>query len=193
MSKNILILNGHPDPSPERLCAGLAAAYANAASLAGHGVRRIDVGALDFPMIRSQAEFVAGEPPPAIREAQEAVRWADHVAIFYPLWQGGPPAVLKGFIEQVMRYGVALSPPGEPVKGLLAGRSARLFVTMGMPGFAFRLVFGSHGVKCLSKGVLWISGFRPVRDTVFGNVEGVSPAKRREWLDAVARLGAAAA
>ena len=43
---NILVINGHPDPSPERLAAALAKAYAEGAETAGHQVRRIDIGAV---------------------------------------------------------------------------------------------------------------------------------------------------
>jgi hypothetical protein len=39
--RKILLINGHPDPSPERLCSGLTSAYAQGAQAAGHVVRRI--------------------------------------------------------------------------------------------------------------------------------------------------------
>jgi len=48
MAKRILVINGHPDPRPERFCAGLADAYATAAVAAGHDVRRIALGKLKF-------------------------------------------------------------------------------------------------------------------------------------------------
>jgi putative NADPH-quinone reductase len=51
--------------------------------------------------------------------------------IVFPLWHGTMPALLKAFIEQVMRPGVALEylKEGFP-RGLLARRSAHLVVTM---------------------------------------------------------------
>ena len=77
MARRILVINGHPDPGPERFAAALAGAYIKGASLAGHQIRRLDVGALDFPLIRSAAQFIDREPPSCIREAQEAVGVSD--------------------------------------------------------------------------------------------------------------------
>ena len=191
MASRILVINGHPDASPDRFAAALAGAYVRGASAAGHQIRRLDVGALDFPLIRSQAAFRDAAPPAAIREAQEAIAWADHLVIVFPLWLGGAPALLKGFLEQVFRYGFAVNPPDQPMKGLLGGRSARLIVTMGMPAAIFRWLFGAFGVRSLERGVLWISGVSPIRRSVLGGVDG--PANRRaKWLRDMNALGRAA-
>jgi len=187
MARNILVINGHPDPSGARLCAALAGAYVRGANAVGHQIRRIDVGGLDFPLIRTSADFVGGELPPAIREAQEAVRWADHLVIIHPIWLGAAPALLKGFFEQVFRYGFALSAPGGPIKGLLTGKSARVVVTMGMPGPVFRWVFGAYGLRSLVRGVLWISGVKPIARTIIGNVEAPGVAAR--WILEMEQLG----
>ncbi len=191
MARRVLVINGHPDPSPERFAAALAGAYVLGASGAGHQIRRLDVGELCFPLVRSEAEFM-GDAPEAIREAQEAILWAEHLVIIFPLWLGAVPAVLKGFLEQVFRYGFALSPPGGPMKGLLRGRSARLVITMGMPAPVFRWVFGAFGARSLERGLLWLSGVSPLRRTILGNVEA-SPQQRRRWLDHLNALGRAAA
>ena len=128
MGKKIVVINGHPDSRPERFCAALAGAYVAGAVAAGHTVRRIDVGALAPAPIRSMQDF-AGEPPPAIRQVQENIAWAEHLVLLYPLWLGGPPAVLKAFFEQVFRYGFALGGEGRSMRGLLKGKSARVIVT----------------------------------------------------------------
>ena len=96
---------------------------------------------------------------------------------------------MKGFFEQVFRYGFALSAPEAPFQSLLSGRSARLIVTMGMPAAAFRLVFGAHGVKSFERGILWITGVRPVRHTFLGGVNAKAGKKIARWLEAVERLG----
>lgn len=191
MVDRILVINGHPDARPERLCSALADAYVRGAHRAGHEVRRVDVGELEFPLIRSRDEFLT-PPPPAIREIQDALKAANHIVIIYPLWVGGTPGLLKGFLEQVFRYGVALTAPGEPMQGLLKGRTARIVVTMGMPAAAFRLMFGGYGLKSLTRGLLWISGVSPIRSTVLGGVETASPGRRDAWLRKLESLGAAA-
>ncbi len=47
--RRILVVNGHPDPRPERFCAALCARPIRMApSPAGWEVRRLDVGKLDL-------------------------------------------------------------------------------------------------------------------------------------------------
>ncbi len=190
MSERILIINGHPDPRPERLCAAIAEAYGQGAIGAGRQVRRIGVGALEFPLIRSAAAF-EDEPPPAIVEAQALVRWADHLVLVHPLWHGGPPALLKGFLEQVFRYGFAIPVPqgSGGLGGLLKGRSARVIVTMGMPALAYRAIFGAFGVRAIERSVLWMSGIHPIRRTLLGGVGETDAVRRKSWLAAVRALG----
>lgn len=190
MGKRILIINGHPDPRPERLCAGLAEAYAMGALEAGHEVRRIDVGALDFPLIRTSEAFIEADPPSVIAQAQESVRWADHLFLVHPLWLGSAPAVLKGFFEQVFRYGFAIAPGDGSLAGLLRRRSVRTVVTMGMPAFAYLIIFGAFGVRGFERGVLQLSGMNPVRHTFLGHVDGTS-GRRARWLEQMRRLGRA--
>lgn len=194
MSKRILVLNGHPDPAPERLCAALAEAYAQGAAAAGHEIRRIDIGSLEFPFLGSAQEFATPPDLPAIQHAQDAVRWAEHLVFVYPLWLGSQPAKLKGFLEQIARGGFALSVNADTtrVKGLLGGRSAHLFVTMGMPGLVYRVVYGAFGVRALEVSVLQLCGVRPVRHNFFGMVEP-SARRRQKWLAKMKKLGAGAA
>lgn len=192
MPRRILIIEGHPDPSGTRFGNALAAAYSAAAEDAGHEVARIVVARLDFPLLRTQKEFDAGEPPEPIRAAQESIRWADHLVLFYPLWHGDVPALLKGFLEQVFRPGFAAETQrGRLPKKGLTGKSARIVVTMGMPAFVYRWYFGAHGLKSLERNILRFSGVRPVRATLIGLIEG-SPARRQHWLEQMRRLGRSA-
>lgn len=191
MSRRISIIQGHPDASGPHLCHALAEAYRAGAESAGHEVRHIDVAALTFPLIRSQREFEDGQPPPAIREAQSVIRSSDHLVIVYPLWLGGMPALLKGFLEQVFRYDFAFeTTAGGPGRRLLKGRSARVVVTMGMPVVAYRWWFGAHSLKSLERSILKFVGIAPVRESLFGMVEAASDGKRRRWLDEMRRCGA---
>jgi len=72
-------------------------------------LRRIDIAALDFPLLRSQREWEAGTLPPALAQAQEAVPRCEHMVLIFPLWLGDMPALVKGFLEQVLRPGFALT------------------------------------------------------------------------------------
>ena len=188
--KNILIINGHPDGRQERFCAALSDAYADGAKAAGHELRRVKLGALRFPLIDSRETFEAREPPEDMKQIQDDIRWAAHVVLVHPLWLGGPPALLKGMLEQVFRYGFALGKPGSGERmGLLHGRSARVIVTMGMPSPVYRLVFGAFGVRAVERGIFAIAGIRPIRRTLIGGIEGMSDRERTEILKKVNGFG----
>ena len=192
MSRHILVVVGHPDPSPDRLCRGLATAYAEGAEQAGHEVRQIDLARLEFPLLRTEQEFEHGTIPDGLKEAAEAVVWAQHIVLVFPLWLGTMPAMLKAFLEQVMRPGTAFAYPakgGGFAKSLLQGRSARLVVTMGMPAPVYRIWFLSHGIAGMRRGILNFVGIKPVRETLFGMVATASDAKRANWLKQMHRLG----
>ncbi|AZO71746.1 MAG: NAD(P)H-dependent oxidoreductase [Mesorhizobium sp.] len=192
MPRRILIVIGHPDPSPERLCRALAASYAEGAERAGHAVRKIDLALLEFPMLRTMQEFEHGAIPDNLKEAAEAVVWAEYIVFVFPLWLGTIPAMLKAFLEQVMRPGTAFAYPqkGEGfAKSLLRGRSAHLVVTMGMPAPVYRLWFLGHGLAGMRRSILNFVGIKPVRETLFGMVANASDAKRIGWLKQIRRLG----
>jgi putative NADPH-quinone reductase len=195
MGKRILLIDGHPDSGDDRFLHALASAYMTGARASGHETRLIALGKLNFPLLRSNAEFQSSALHPAIRAAQQDIAWADHLVILYPLWLGAMPALLKGFFEQVMRPGFAFAPgrgKGLPKK-LLGGKSARIVVTMGMPATFYTLVYRAHSLKSLERNILAFCGVRPVRATLVGMVEGMSMAKRGLWLRRVERLGSRAA
>src|SRR5262245_4303778 len=78
MTKRIAIIQGHPDASSRHLRHAMADAYAEGAALSGHEMRRIEVASLEFPLLRTQADFEKGAIPPALKQAQEDMRWAEH-------------------------------------------------------------------------------------------------------------------
>lgn len=187
MRKKILIIDGHPDPDRSRYLHALADAYAAGAHDSGHDVQRIDLAKIDFPMLHSRCEWTQGAPPLVIADAQEAIRQADHIVFLYPLWLGDMPALLKAFLEQVMRPGFALA-EGTMPKPLLKGRSARLVVTMGMPAFFYRYYYGAHSVKSFERNILKLVGIKPVEHSLIGNIEG-DPEARSRWLTTLRDLG----
>lgn len=193
MGHRILILQGHPDAGQSHLGHALERAYAEGSREAGHELRRLEVATLDFPLLRSQADWEHGPVCHDIARAQEDIAWAQHVALFFPLWMGDMPALLKGFLEQVARPGFAVPRRGEGggigPHGLLAGRSARVVVTMGMPAPVYRWYFRAHGLKAMERGLLKLAGFSPVRDTVVGSVENLSPAQLSGWLKELEERG----
>lgn len=190
--KRILVIQGHPDPRGGHFCHALADAYARAARAAGHTVKVVDVAQIEVPVLRSPADWDHTKAPADLRRAQAAIRWADHLVLFFPLWLGTMPALLKAFLEQVLRPGFALIYQGHrfPQKGL-TGKSARVVVTMGMPAFWYRWFFRAHGVRGLERSILGFCGIKPVRETLIGLVEAKDGRARERWLAKLAGHGRA--
>lgn len=194
MGRRIVVIDGHPDPDPKRFGHALAAAYVEGATEAGHEVRRIELATLEFPLLRTGADFRSRVPPPSIRACQESLAWAQHWVILYPLWLGSMPALLKAFFEQVARPGYAFAEGrGRALpKKLLAGRSARVVVTMGMPGLFYRWYYRAHSLKSLERNILAFIGVSPVRASIVGAVDAIGIAARANHLTRLRRLGARA-
>ena len=193
MGKRIVMIQGHPDGQPRHFCHALADEYAKGCDDGGHEVRRIEVAQLEFPLLRTKEDFEQGLPPDSIKLAQDAIRWADHLVIVYPLWLGSMPALLKAFFEQVFRPGVAFEyqAPGQMAKKLFTGKSARIVVTMGMPALVYRWFFFAHSLKSLQRNILGFCGIGPMRATLIGRIEGLSERQRAAWLDRLRALGEA--
>jgi putative NADPH-quinone reductase len=189
MVRKIAIIDGHPDPSGERFCHALANSYAEGARSTGHEVRVVSVASLDFPLLRS----AIGWEEPAVttlKDAQAAISWANHLVFIHPLWLGEMPALLKGFLEQVLRPGFAIKIGARTMRpGLLTDKSARVIVTMGMPAPVYRWWFLAHGLRSFEWNILRFVGIRPVHKTLIGNVASSSPAVLRRWLQQVRELG----
>ncbi|WP_417621955.1 NAD(P)H-dependent oxidoreductase [Parasphingorhabdus sp.] len=192
--KRIAVIDGHPDPSPSRFGHAIVSAYADAAREAGHDVRVIRLAEHDIPILQSRKQWLEEDVPAGVRPGQDAIKWAQHIVFYYPLWMGDMPALLKAFIEQAFRpnfaldYGVEGS--AQIPKKLLRDRSARLIVTMGMPALFYRAYFASHSVRSFRRNILELTGIDPVTTSLIGNVDG-SARHRDRWLKKIAAHGAA--
>ncbi len=185
----IVIIQGHPDRAGH-FCHALAEAYAAGARDNGHEVRLVAAAELDLPFLRSQQEWEHGQALPAVGEVQHSLAWAEHWLVVTPVWLGDMPAMLKGFLEQVLRPGFAFTYPkaGLP-KPKLGGRSARIVATVGMPAVIFRWWFGSGGISVLARNILGFVGLSPVRTTLIGTMGEMPPARASAWLARLAALG----
>lgn len=149
------------------------------------------MAALNTPLLHRREDWESGEPPESVKKAQAAIARADHLLIVYPLWLGSMPAVLKGFLEQVFRPGFAIGK--SEGRGMwtkrLAGKSARIVVTMGMPALVYRWYFLAHSLKSFERNILRFCGIRPVGESLVGGVENIGPAKRAAWIERMRTYG----
>jgi putative NADPH-quinone reductase len=186
----VCIIQGHPDAKGRHLCHGIAQAYADGARTAGARVRKIDIAAADFPLLRDPADFLTA-PPQDIQAAQEVIHSADHLAIVYPLWLGTMPGVVKGFFEQLCRNNFAISADakGGWPRQMLKGKSARVIVTMGMPATVYKLMFGAHGVRGFEASILGMAGIKPIGETLIGGAGELTRDRAEAIFARIRRLG----
>lgn len=190
MSKRILVIQGHPDASAPHFCHALAASYVTGAESAEHIVRQVNVAKLEFPLLRSQKDFETGSVPPSLKAVQEDIVWAEHIVLIFPLWAGDMPALLKAFWEQVYRPNFTGASASSFADKRLAGRTARVVVTMGMPALVYRWYFRAHSLKSLERNILGMVGIAPVYETLIGMTGNLKTEAAAKWLAKLKRLGA---
>ena len=112
---------------------------------------------------------------------------ADGFVIVHPNWWGQPPAILKGWVDRVLRAGVAYKfvdgddGEGVPV-GLLRARAAIVFNTSNTPQQREDSVFGDPLETIWKKCIFELCGVRTVDRRVFRVVVKSTPAERDAWL-----------
>ncbi|WP_391573177.1 NAD(P)H-dependent oxidoreductase [Cohnella sp.] len=189
MSKKILVISGHPNP--DSFCSALSRAYAEGAIGSRAEVRLIDLSATSFDPHLKYGYRRRTELEPALVEAQEAIRWADHLVFAYPTWWGAMPAILKGFIDRVFLPGFAFKyRDNSPLwDKLLLGKTARLIVTMDTPSWYNRFIYKRAGHGVMKRNILQFYGIKPVRITELTPIKDSTDAQRAAWLEQARKLG----
>ncbi len=136
-----------------------------------------------------------GPVPESIRQHCAELQSADGIVIVHPNWWGQPPAILKGWIDRVIRPGVAYrflegdSGEGVPV-GLLKARTALVLNTSNTPDERERKVFGDPLQALWEKCIFALCGVPTVHRRMFNVIATSSPDQRSEWLAQVRHLTA---
>lgn len=183
---NISIILAHPDP--RSLNHAIADASKVALEETGHRVIFHDLYAEGFDPLLPTAE-VAEEAalPPLIAQHCGEIAAADGIIVVHPNWWGQPPAILKGWIDRVLRPGVAYqfldgdAGEGIPV-GLLRARVALVFNTSNTPHERETRVFGDPLDNLWKVCVFEFCGVRTVHREMFSVVITSSAEQRLSWL-----------
>lgn len=165
----VLIVLAHPDPGSFN--AALCASGAAALRAAGHEVTVSDLCAERFDPVAGRHDFTGAADPARfnyqaeqahavrtggfsaeIAREQARVAEADLLVLQFPLWWGGVPAILKGWIDRVLAFGFAYVDGYRFDKGVFRGRRAMVSLTTGgIPArFGDGAVYGE-----LERQVLW--------------------------------------
>lgn len=187
--KNILIINGHPNK--DSINFALAEAYFKGATEAGANISLIHIADLTFNPNLQFGYRQRMELEPDLLSSLEKIKAADHLVWFHPIWWGGMPAMMKGFIDRLFLPGIAFQYRENSVwwDKLLKGKTARIITTLDQPSWYYRLFFGRPSVNQLKKSVLQFCGINPVKVTYVGVVKKSTEKQRVKWLDKVFKLG----
>lgn len=190
-NKKILIINGHPDA--ESYNAALADTYRQAALSSGAEVRVINVRDLQFNPNLQFGYRKRTELEPDLLAAQDDIRWAEHLVWVYPVWWGGLPALLKGFIDRVFLPGFAFQKRENSVwwDKLLTNKTARIVCTLDQPAWYYWLVNGRPGYYAMKKMTLEFCGIKPVKVSTIGPIRLSKDSYRQAWLAKIQALGRA--
>lgn len=185
--KKVFILLGHPDE--DSFNCTLANEYERGAEEAGHEVRRMNLGDMQFDPVLHQGYRTIQQLEPDLKSFQENVNWCDHFFIIYPTWWSSMPALLKGVFDRTWLPGFVFHfTSSYSWQKLQKGKTARVIVTSDNIPFAQWLLFGDTTNE-IARGILGFAGFK-VRVKKFGYLKHFSSTGRRERIKRkVYRLG----
>ncbi len=187
--KKILIITGHPDK--ESFNFGIAEAYKKGAISSGADVKEIVVCDLNFNPNLQFGYRKRTDLEPDLVDAQNKIKWAEHLVWIYPVWWGSVPAILKGFIDRVFLPGFAFQKKENSVwwDKLLKNKSARIISTLDQPAWYYWLVYKQPSNNAMKKLTLQFSGVNPVNVTTIGPIRLSKETYRHNLLKKIERLG----
>jgi putative NADPH-quinone reductase len=189
---NISIILAHP--SPGSFNHAIAERAATTLTANGHGISFHDLYAEGFDPVLPAAEILSlADIPEDIARHCDEIAVADGVVVVHPNWWGQPPAILKGWVDRVIRPEVAYrfleGDKGEGVpQGLLRARSAIVFNTANTPKLREREIFGDPLQLLWKNCIFELCGVRDVYRETFTVVVTSTRQQRQGWLDRVSAI-----
>ena len=154
-----------------------------------HDVTFHDLYREEFPPLLPACEISRDVPlPQIIKNHCLEIASADGIIIIHPNWWGQPPAVLKGWIDRVIRPGVAYEflegDSGEGVpKGLLKAKAALVFSTSNTPEDREKAAFGDPLETLWKNCIFELCGVNNFYRKNISVIVTSTPQQRQEWLE----------
>ncbi len=189
MTMKISVILAHPNKGSFNHAIAETAIVALKAN--GHTVIFHDLYVERFDPILTNTEIPRDAPlDPVISRHCEEIAEADGIVIVHPNWWGQPPAILKGWVDRVIRPGVAYrfldgdAGEGVPV-GLLIAKVALVFNTSNTPQERERVIFGDPLENLWKTCIFSFCGVPLFHRRMFSVVVTSSEEERKEWLSLV--------
>ena len=142
------------------------------------------------PILSHEESLRDAHLPPQIDLHCREIAEADGIVIVHPNWWGMPPAILKGWIDRIIRPGVAYEfiegDGGEGVpNGLLKAKAALVFNTSNTESEREKNVFSDPLETIWKNCVFGLCGVNVFYREMFNIVVISTEEQRRQWLDRV--------
>ena len=185
---NILVINANPKSIS--LTRSLAVEYSKAANKK-HQVKEIHISDLKYDNNLVEGYDVIQELEPDLQGLQELILWADHIAIFTPVWWGTVPAAFKGIFDRILLPGFAFQyEEGKQIpKKLLKGRTSELVINLDTPVWYYKVFQGNVIYKHLKRTILDFVGIKNKRTSYMGPVISAKNDAIEGWLTKAMQLG----
>ncbi|AUC16114.1 NAD(P)H dehydrogenase [Tenacibaculum sp. SZ-18] len=186
---NVLIINGHPDE--ESFNSALSESYYQGAKLSNTQVEVINLRDLKFNPSLQFGYRKRTELEPDLKVAVEQIKNTDHLVWVFPIWWGGMPAILKGFIDRTFLPGITFEiKEGKfQPKKLLKRKTARLIITSDSPRWYYRVFINRPVINQFKKAILGFCGVKPTKVTYISVIKHSNIKQREAWLQKVFLLG----
>ena len=185
----IIIILGHPtEGSFNHAIADTAASKLRENS---HEVIYHDLYAEKFdPLLLGEEIPKDAELDLQIEKHCKEIKEADGIIIVHPNWWGQPPAILKGYIDRVIRAGVAYEflegDDGEGVpNGLLKAETALVFNTSNTPEKRELEIFGDPLEAIWKNCIFDLCGVENFYRKMYRVIVTSSQEERQQWLEDV--------
>ncbi|MBW1739914.1 MAG: NAD(P)H-dependent oxidoreductase [Deltaproteobacteria bacterium] len=185
-------------PNKKSFNHAIAEAALNTLQEKGHDIYFHDLYEENFDPILPIEEISKDAPlPHQIKNYCDELTESDGIIIIHPNWWGQPPAILKGWIDRVIRPGIAYGflegDKGEGIPdGLLKGKAVLVFNTSNTPEEREEKVFGDPLETLWKNCIFGLCGVEKFYRKMFRIIIISSEEQRRKWLqevtDAVSRF-----
>ncbi|MDO9234819.1 MAG: NAD(P)H-dependent oxidoreductase [Aquabacterium sp.] len=188
MTRHVLIILGHP--AADSFGGAIAQSYLKGAQEAGHQAKLLTLNQLQFDPVMHQGYKGSQTLEPSLQAAQADLQWAQEIVFIFPLWWGGMPALLKGFLDRTLLPGFAFKyePKGKGLTPMLTGRTARLIITMDTPRWIDRWLYGSPVVRQFKYPILRFCGIKLKQVRYMSPVVKSTANQRTTWLKQMTEL-----
>lgn len=183
---NVSVILGHPYENSFN--AAIAKAAAEALEEYGHTAIFHDLYQEGFIPVIPQDELVSDQTKDSLVTLhQQEIRETDGIIIIHPNWWGQPPAILKGWVDRVLRENVAYTFPegdhgsGLPI-GLLKAKAALVFNTSNTPEEREIEVFGDPLERLWRDCIFDFCGVKVFDRKMFCVIADSSEEDRKQWL-----------